>query len=242
MAIALVSAGSLLSGQSTTISPSFGATTGSGHLLIAQISGGSGSAWSTSASGWVLALSGAASPGMCIFYKANCGAGESAPSFTNSGAVAGQSCGVLSEWSGAATSSPVDRSGDTTASGSLTVAASAADTNTGDVAFVVCQQTSSKTATCTFSSSWTPAGGTAGSNGDTGATSGTFWSFLPYYLLGGNGGGAADTDTVTATPNKGTPTPNGGIIVSFLPAAAAAPNAPKPRQTMNQSVNRAGTY
>lgn len=107
MSYALVgSLGSVATG--TPAAPSFGQATTAGNLLIAWIINPNGGTISTSSTGWT-ADNGAAGNAVTaqVWHRANCGAGESAPSFTNAN---GNSFSVmLGEFSGGATSSPSDQ-------------------------------------------------------------------------------------------------------------------------------------
>ncbi len=104
MAPALVgSAGTVVSG-SGTLSPLFAQATTAGNLLVAFCANG-GSNFTTSATGWVNSGSHSTAD---MWYRPNCGAGETAPTFTHS-VVVGSIC--LMEFSGVATASPLDRHG-----------------------------------------------------------------------------------------------------------------------------------
>ena len=108
MAIALVSQGTIAASGS----PAFGTPTTAGHLLVAWVGSNGGTAsftQSTTATGWTAAVHGGAAFGWAgIWYKANCGTGETAPVFTDS--AGGVQFSQLAEYSGAALSSPVDQS------------------------------------------------------------------------------------------------------------------------------------
>lgn len=239
MAIALVKAGAIVTGT-TSVAPSFGQATTAGNLLVAQVTAaGTSSTTTVSGTGWVIPpkFTSVGFSGPTIAYKPNCGAGESPPTFSASGAT--HMAAVLSEWSGADTTSPLDQDGATT---SNTITNGAPDTNSSDVYIVAMNIIGSKTATATFSDSFQPTGGTAGTNGNTGATSGTVWDTFPYYFLNGHGGGIADDDSVTVTLSKGVVTNATSVSVSFLPPAA--PQIPQYLETRAylQATNRASTF
>jgi hypothetical protein len=98
MPYALVSAGAV----SSSLSPSFGQATAAGNLLVAWVyadTGGSSDPFNP-VSGWTKAVvPGASFNWSSIWYKANCGAGETAPVFTTAGANFGANS-QLAEFSG----------------------------------------------------------------------------------------------------------------------------------------------
>src|SRR4051812_28111550 len=109
MAIALVgSAGAVTVGGSVdTITLAFGQATTAGHLLVACVEWANGSGPGMPVpSGWNFAVQNA---GPVIYYKENCGTSETNPTFTSSGG--GIATGVLTEFSGVATSSSLDKTG-----------------------------------------------------------------------------------------------------------------------------------
>lgn len=123
MAYPLVSAGAVsfpLSGMA------FGQPTTAGNLLVACVYN---TATVSTPSGWTLAVSkvGADGDWAGMFHKPNCGAGETNP-FTGTGG------GFLAEYAGALTTSPLDKTGSATSSGtSATATASGADTASGEL-------------------------------------------------------------------------------------------------------------
>lgn len=134
MTIALVSAGSVASG-STSASPSFGQSTTSGNLLLAWVSlNDSASSFPLSPpSGWGEAeVTGVSYNYGALFYKNNCGSGETAPSFSDSNAT--EMHAGLAEFSGIAVPSlggPVDQHGHAISANPCS--ASAGDTASGDL-------------------------------------------------------------------------------------------------------------
>lgn len=237
MAIALVgSAGAVTVGGSIdTLTLAFGQATTAGHLLVACVEWANGSAGVSAPSGWNVAIQNA---GPVIYYKENCGTSETNPTFTLSGG--GIATGVLTEFSGVATSSSLDKTGTSpnpVTSNPCVPVASAADTGNSELAIACFALSGTKTATTTFANAWSPASGTAGSIGNSGATSGTLWLNAAYYLLNTHGGGSADQDSCTATLSKGVVSVYVGCIATFKAAVIARPN-----NVTSQAVNRAGTY
>jgi len=126
---ALVAVGAPVSG-SDHATGAFGQSTTAGNLLLAFAwSNNPGSSYPFSApSGWSLAVSGGVGYNwLGLYYKANCGSGETAPQFTDTGYLVYSG---LAEFSGAATSSPLDQTGN--ANGAL-CQASAVDSTGGDL-------------------------------------------------------------------------------------------------------------
>lgn len=220
MAIAFVKAGAISTAATTTVSPSFGQATTATNLLIACVAATNnanlGNSISTSASGWLRASDGARA---AVWYKPNCSAGETAPTFTET--VSGSTTSmwaVLAEFSGVATASAVDQTG---SGESLTtpfsMACSATDTTSSDVAVACCLIGVTKSATDTITNTWTPSGGTSGSLGNTGSTKALFAFNAAYYLLNAHGGGAADTDQVGNTLSTGAFADGTWSMASFKP-------------------------
>jgi hypothetical protein len=123
MTIALVSQGAV----AASYTPAFGQATTAGNLLLAwttTTSNASTFSTTTSATGWTLVKSGGgAFDWVGLWARPGCGAGETAPTFTDPDPNGLFS--MLAEFSGAATSSPVDQSG---AIAGGTVSCSAPDT------------------------------------------------------------------------------------------------------------------
>ncbi len=112
--IKLVSVGSIVSSTTSTITPNFGQSTTAGNLLVCWLGGGAGgssSSFSTSASGWTQAVSASVSfvDAGALYYKADCAAGETAPTFNLN--LVSPAYALLGEFSGLATSSPLDQYG-----------------------------------------------------------------------------------------------------------------------------------
>src|ERR1035438_2956344 len=215
MAIALVKAGT----PSAHVTPTFGQATTAGNLLICRLTGvqsGGNCTATISGTGWTLAVHGVAglnAPTTYIWYRMNCGASETAPTVTCTGGTTWSA--ELSEWSGAATTSALDKTGTGTAN--FTAACSGNDTNASDLAVaVMCIYGSG---TPVFTDSWSPSGGSVVDvQSLAGGTSQNF--HFTGYLLSGNGGSAADTDTATTS---GSTSSRSWAIASFLPASGATP-------------------
>src|SRR5881396_1735974 len=105
MAIALVgSVGTAVTGT-TSVSPTFGQSTTAGNLLIAWVINDNGVTPATP-SGWTLMAGNGAGDRARVYFKPNCGAGETAPTFSEAGATF--MAAALAEFSGADTASPED--------------------------------------------------------------------------------------------------------------------------------------
>jgi hypothetical protein len=131
-----------LGAVSATLSPSFGQATAAGHLLVAWLASNDSGAtdpWSTSSPGWTIAGGfGGAFEWTGIAYKGNCAAGETAPSFASSGTPS-STVSMLGEFSGGATSSPLDQTGNGGEGGGSdqAVSCSAPDGQGGDLIVTV---------------------------------------------------------------------------------------------------------
>jgi hypothetical protein len=147
-------AGALLQGTTTAVAPAFGQATVAGHLLVAVVSNsGAGPTISNGVAGWVQAVQNTSNVVATIFYKPNCGTGETAPAFASSGAVTNM-VAQLSEWSGVATASPLDQIGTAnSSSATTTVAATTIDAQAGDLVVMLARYGLGSTGTATFSDS-----------------------------------------------------------------------------------------
>lgn len=221
--IALVKAGTISENSAATVSPAFGQATASTNFLLGCVGWSGANTSATTASGWSKAVEvvTSATVGAAIWFKPNCGAGETAPTFTSSSAT--RMAAVLSEWSGVATSSPVDQtSGSGTTSGNTNTAA---DTNASDLAVFIQYDIDTKSATATYTTAWTPSGGTVTAIADDGATKQSTHFIANAYLLNGQGGGAADHFAGGQTLSTGIAQFATFIVASFLPAGAATPQS-----------------
>jgi hypothetical protein len=135
--IALVGAvGAFTTGGASTVSPPFGQATVAAHLLVAWVTAtNSPASITTGAAGWVKAVGQiSSSTESTIWYKPNCGAGETAPTFTCTGGSSVMYA-QLAEFSGALTASPLDKTGSTNSPPGvfMTITTSAADSVGGDL-------------------------------------------------------------------------------------------------------------
>ena len=223
MAYALVgSAGSVASGTAS-VSPSFGQATTAANLLIGWITSyGSGGAITTTASGWTVAHDPGTASGLrgAIWYKANCGASETAPTFTSSGATG--MFAALAEFSGGATSSPIDQHTDSGfGTGSPTVTLPGADAAAGELFVTGHALLLSKAGTNTSTDSYNN-GATPTTNLNNDATSTANHYTFAWGVTTSNTG--ADSDTTTDSSMN--ITIGTVVIVSFLLASAAAATIP----------------
>jgi hypothetical protein len=184
--IALVKLGTLATGSTTSVSPTFGQATAAGNLLTAWVSCHDTAV--TAAGGWVKAETASdASPiptEVSLWYKLNCGAAETAPTFT---ATTGWTMfAQLAEWSGAAIASALDQIGATAATGSaktIYAGTSGVDATAGDLvltasAWLLTNVTSGQTFADNMNN------GTLIRAGDTGSTSDTRYSVFNYSIQG----------------------------------------------------------
>lgn len=219
MAIANVSIGAISTVTTSTVTPSFGAATTAGNLLVCvagAVTGGG--VLSTSSTGWSSAIVGIFGvSNTAIFYKPNCGSGESAPTVSTSGSSITALYAALSEWSGVATSSPVDQSNESSGT-------PANDLTAGELAISCRVHSNTKSATYTISSSWTPAGGSVTSLNNTGATKALSAFMGSADIMSANTG--HDTNVWTVTPSTGALSTNDTVIASFLLPAAAGSATP----------------
>lgn len=224
MAIALVKAGTVATGT-TSLTPAFGQSTTAGNLLICRAAGygsTSNEAITISGTGWTLATSGwgtGSDMSSVIFYRANCGTGETAPTLSlSSGAFLAAD---LTEWSGAATTNPLDQTSAGNLSNGLDIYNSAADTNASDLCIYAVGGYASTANTITVTDSWKPTGGTKVAYQGYVSTSSQYHAWFSAYLLNGNGGSVADENAATKT---GTITVYSryGCTASFLPATSSA--------------------
>jgi len=167
-AIANVRIGSVATSSSSSLAVTMSAGSTAGDLLVATISSNSASAFS-GPSGWVQGPTVSATgtnPGRAaVWYYPNNPGGISSATFTTTSATV--MAGQLSEWSGVATSSPLDASGTATntSATSITVSTTGAPTTTGGVGIAAFDLAMNKSQSITFTpgTGWT----TLGSNGTT---------------------------------------------------------------------------
>lgn len=238
MSAALVgAAGAIATTATTSVTPAFGQATTSGHLLVARVAavGTALGQISTTSSGWTLAVSGPTGSTMqsAIFYKVNSAAGETAPTFTCTGATA--MFADLEEVSGSATSSPVDQSA-VGLSGNATNPAN--DANPGEFVTSAWIQTGTKSATDTITITWTnPTGGTVVAAQNTGATKALQWFAGSSYITSVN----TSVDNANFSGAVSTGASNGavGVVASFKLPGSPAPNDPV---VVNVAVSRASNW
>jgi hypothetical protein len=137
-AIARVQTGSVVNGSSSSLALTLSSASTGGSLLVATVENNQSGETFSGPSGWVRAVGvnggGTTNPGRAeIWYYANNPGGISSATFTASGATHVQ--GQLSEWSGVATSSPLDVTGTASAAAatSVSVSTSGATAASGDV-------------------------------------------------------------------------------------------------------------
>ena len=175
--IAKVQVGTVTKTASGTVAPTLGAASTAGTLLVATLAGQKNASF-TGPSGWVQAVkTGQSNAETEIWYYANNPGGITSASFSigNSSSSAGQ----LSEWSGVAVSSPVDKTGTATVTlgNSASPATSAATTVAGELAVTAAAPyiTVASTATYTPGAGWT-------NLGNSGATSSSYQYDADYQL------------------------------------------------------------
>ncbi len=136
---------------SGSVTPTLPAASTAGDLLVATLASGSGSAAFGAPAGWtqgpVVGLTGSRSE---IWYMANSPAGITSAAFSASGAVGVD--GQLSEWSGVATTSPLDQTGTATATAAtqLTVSTTTATGTAGELAIAAFDESLAVATTLTF--------------------------------------------------------------------------------------------
>jgi hypothetical protein len=108
----LVAAGPITQAVGGVISPTFGAPTTVGNLLVCLLIGSSNNSIATNPnSAWALTAS-RQSPTICSMYsRFNCLAGESPPTFTDGSGGSNFGSGILLEFAGVLTTSPIDQQG-----------------------------------------------------------------------------------------------------------------------------------
>lgn len=168
MTVALVSAGAVATGTSSSITNlAYGQTPTAGNVLVcwAVASRSSGTASITTPSGWTLINSVTSSSFTAAAFQKVAAGGDAAPTISASSATNMKA--QLSEWSGVDTTTPVGSSGtaSTTTGGSVTPTASAVAPNAG-VAITVGGHKVSTAATTTHTpaSGWTSLGSYVASN------------------------------------------------------------------------------
>ena len=190
--IAKVQAGVVAKTATATVIPSLATASTAGTLLVATLTSQKSTSF-TAPTGWVRAATASRTNAEAeIWYYANNPGGITSASFSSSGATA--TAGQLSEWSGVATSSPVDKSGTTTSTlgTSITPATSAATTVAGELAVTAAAEYIAIASTATF----TPGAGWS-NLGNSGATSSSY-QYTADYRTGVATGTVSETITSSA--------------------------------------------
>ncbi len=154
MAIALVGSLGAASAEASPSTPAFGQSTTAGNLLIAWVRARGAAGIGVTGTGWTIAAGVAATPDTAlVYYRANCGAGEAAPTFTNDLNVA-----QLGEFSGADTTAPLENNSGanaTSATSPVADSCASADTATGNLVVSAFAPLSSKAETITTAITFT---------------------------------------------------------------------------------------
>jgi hypothetical protein len=205
VAIALVSLGTVATGDAGTLNscaPAFGAATGAGHLLVAWVACAAGNFTLGTPAGWTSAgQAGSADANNVsadVFYKANSAAGETAPKFGNNGGTAGTLYAALAEFSGAATTTPLDRTAGLSGGATSPIVATAtlADATSGELVLASGLFLETKAATTTTAHSFNNGATTTG-NLNQDATSTSQHYRFSYGITTGNS--VADSDSFSDT-------------------------------------------
>jgi len=212
-AIAKVQTGSVVTSSSASLSATLPASSTAGDLLVATITENGTTTFSAPA-GWIagpaVSTTGTYHGRAEIWYYPNNPGGISSATFTASGAT--QVGGQLSEWSGVATTSPLDTRGTNTATSasSITASTTSAPTATGDVGITAFDLAMSRAQNITF----TPSSGWAnlGNNG----TGGTANTYTGDYQLGLGASTISETESASRTWDWA------AAIATFKPASAGA--------------------
>lgn len=184
---AMIAAGAMKEGTINSVSPSFGASPGAGHLLVAIVTATSADP-STTQAGWsqVVSSNTGGATHLVIWIKPNSAGGDAAPTFTG-GLGPGLMQAVLVEFSNVALASPTDQTAGIfqgTNATSITVAAAAVDANSADLIVVGTHWRNGSSAfTATFTDTFNN-GVTATRIADNGSTSDQdhtvgFWTIAP---------------------------------------------------------------
>ena len=203
-----------------TGSPAFGKATTAGNLLLAYVvSNGSSATFpiTVTGTGWTLAKSGGGAYfWMSIWYKKNCGASETPPTFNGQGS---DTWSALAEFSGADTSAPFDKGAvSATEATSWTAAFTAPDSVPGEliagVSYFIGPDTKGETITLTQFKDST--GGTMA--GTLSQAKNTTWG----QSFGTVDGVAGNTGSYAHIVGMSVPGPNtgGGVIAAFKPASS----------------------
>ena len=196
MAYAIVGSFGTVASGTNSVAPSFPQSTTAGNLLLGWVIG-----WGTSLSvsfsdgNWTLGRSNSSTTFYtAIWYRENCGAGESAPTITVSGGT--QANAAFAEFSGGATSSALDKTGQqtTSASSPLIVSSLTADTAAGQLYATAFGWLLSKAGTGTTADTYNN-GATASGNANNDSTSTANHYRFAYGITTGNSSGDSNSET-----------------------------------------------
>lgn len=222
MAIALVGSLGAVTTVTSNPTPAFGQATTAGNLLIAWVNPASGISPSFSGSGWTRAATGGGATDLAqIWYKANCGAGETAP--TISGGLI-NAC-RLGEFSGADKSSPLENQSGASATSATSPVADAcgsADAATGNLVIGCFSDLQSKAGTDTTAMTFTGGAAVTAGNVSNDATSTTAHYRFAYGLTTTN----AAADTVSCTSASMNISLLITCIASFKQSGTRVPRSP----------------
>jgi hypothetical protein len=248
VAIALVgSAGAVVTGTATTVHPAFGQATTAGNLLIAWVGGDGLGGFLFNDATWTAGTAAGSTPSSArFFWKANCGAGETAPSPS---CVSGTIFVALAEFSGAATVAPHDQHGQAISAGTSPITATAAGADVGSGELIVScgmwvlTKAGANNTTDTYNNGATP---TTNLNND--AT-----SLIDHYRFAwGTTTGNSIADADTQTNDSMNLSADGLVIETFQVAASTAQvfdaqqgslrDDPFSLQAVGQAVKRGAYY
>jgi hypothetical protein len=202
----------------TSVSPTFNQPTMPGHLLIALVGDYGSTFAATTPTCSDPTWSATDSSYGQVWYKANCGANETLPTWTFRDGTTYIRYTTLLEFAGMATSSPLDQfglfqQGNVVAGGNWTVACSAADSQAGDLIVSSCQDygpSASYTQTSSDSYNNAPTAITLGNNDAT--------STRPHYRFSyGITTTNASADSITHINNQASNSGTAISVVSFKP-------------------------
>lgn len=208
--IANVQVGTVAKTASATVAPTLSTASTAGTLLVATLASQKNGNF-TGPNGWVRAASaGLTNAETEIWYYANNPGGITSASFSNSDATS--TAGQLSEWSGVATSSPLDKTGTTTSvlGTSVAPATQSATTVAGELAVTAAAQfiALADTATYTPGAGWT-------NLGNSGATSSSYQYTADYR-----------TDVATGTVSETITSSSAGswaaVVATFKPVTCTS--------------------
>jgi hypothetical protein len=230
--IARVQVGLVVTATSGGVTLTLPAASTAGTLLVATLAGQNNATFTGPGAPWVFAarVGRTNDRAEVWYYPNNPGGITSAGTFTNGGTSF--TAGQVSEWSGVATSSPLDPIGTSTAASgtSLAVTTSAATTLAGDLVVTSFSEALGTAATATF----TP--GTSWTNlGNTGASS-IRWHYAADYRLGMAAGTVSETQTSNRSGTWA------GAIAAFKPlvCSGGALTLPAPSAVSFPSVTLTG--